>query len=104
LKFFINPKLLGDFLPIEEIKSAFAIQSDAVFHFDGKKITDRLDFDQSSLPSSIAILSHSMVKKYPINQVENFKVKLATYLNWYNIKRPHMDLNYLSLSFEKIGS
>lgn len=28
--------------------------------------------------------------------LESFQVKLTTYLNWYNTKRPHMTLNYLS--------
>lgn len=28
--------------------------------------------------------------------LEAFQVKLTTYLNWYNTKRPHMALNYLS--------
>jgi len=65
---------LGDVLSIEEIESASAIQSEVSFHFGGKKIVGRLDFDQSSLPSSIALLSCLGIKEYPISQIEQFQV------------------------------
>jgi hypothetical protein len=74
MRFFINPRLLGDAHSIEEIESASAIQSEVVFHFGGKKIVGRLDPDQRSLPNSIALLSDSGVKEYPIIQLEKFQV------------------------------
>lgn len=74
MRFFINPRLLGDAPSIEEIESASAIESEVAFHFGGKKIVGRLGFDQSSLPNSIALLSDSGVKEYPIIQLEQFQV------------------------------
>lgn len=74
MRFFINPRLLGAVPSIEEIESASAIQSEVAFHFGGKKIVGRLDFDQSSLPSFIVLLSHSGTEKYPVNQIEQFQI------------------------------
>lgn len=74
MRFFVNPKCLGDTPIIEEIESASAIESEVVFYFDGNKIVGRLDFDQSSLPSSVALISCLGTKKYPVNQIEHFQV------------------------------
>jgi len=74
MRFFVNSKCLGNTPAIEEIESVSAIESEVAFHFDGKKIFGKLDFDQSSLPSSIALRSCSGIKKFPVNQIEQFQV------------------------------
>lgn len=74
MRFFVNPKCLGNTPAIEEIESASAIESEVAFHFGGKKIVGRLDSDQSSLPGSISLCSYSGTEKYPVNQIEQFQV------------------------------